>query len=119
MPVALIWRLLLLQFVIGIGGGVIWFLLRGADWAIAALAGGLISVFLTLFFALRFFLRTRNAPPQKVTGVLYRTQTLKFLLAVVLLSGATYHFGAAAAALVSTFAATLSAYWFALLWSHR
>lgn len=119
MPVTLIWRLLLLQLAIGMGGGVVWFLLRGADWAIAALAGMLISVFLTLFVAVRFFLRSRSLPPKQVTGVLYRTQALKFLLAVVLLSGATYHFGASAAALVTTFAATLVAYWFALLWLQR
>lgn len=79
----------------------------------------MISVFLTLFVAVRFFLRTRNAPPKQVTSVLYRTQVLKFLLAVVLLTSATYHLGASAAALVTTFAATLVAYWFALLWSHR
>lgn len=119
MPVALITRLLLLQLMIGISGGVVWFLLRGADWAVAALVGGLISVFLTLFVAVRFFLRIRNAEPKQVTGVLYRTQALKFLLAVVLLSSATYHFGATAAALVTTFAATLIAHWFALLWSRR
>lgn len=119
MFVPLIGRLLLLQLTIGIGGGIIWYLLRGADWAVAALAGGGISVFLTLFVALRFFLRTRNVPPRQVTGVLYRTQALKFLLAVVLLGSATYHYGASAAALVTTFAATLVAYWFALLWSHR
>jgi F0F1-type ATP synthase assembly protein I len=108
-----------MQIAIGVGGGVVWFLLRGVDWAVAALAGMLISIFLTLFFAVRFFLRSRSVPPQQVTGVLYRTQALKFLLAVVLLSGATYHFGASAAALVTTFAATLAAYWFALLWLHR
>jgi len=119
LPVGLIGRLILLQLMIGIGGGVVWLLLRGPDWAIAALTGGGISIFLTLFVALRFFLRTRNAPPRKVTGVLYQTEALKFLLAVVLLGSATYHYGASAAALVTTFAATLAAYWIILLWSHR
>jgi F0F1-type ATP synthase assembly protein I len=108
-----------MQIAIGVGGGVVWFLLRGVDWAVAALAGMLISICLTLLCAVRFFLRSRGVPPQKVTGGLDRTQALKFLLAVVLLSGATYHFGASAAALVTTFAATLAAYWFALLWLHR
>lgn len=119
MPVALIRRLVLVQLAIGTGGGVLWFLLRGADWAVAAFAGGLISVFLTLFFAVRFFLRTRNAPPQMVTSVLYGTETLKFFMAVVLLSAATYYFGETAFALVTTFAATLAGYWFALLWPKR
>lgn len=119
MPVAVVRRLLLVQLAIGTGGGLLWFLLRGFDWAVAAFVGGLISVFLTLFFALRFFLRTKNAPPRTVASVLYRTETLKFLLAVVLLSAATYHFGETAVASVTTFAATLAAYWFALLWPDR
>lgn len=119
MPVAVIWRLLLLQLAISIGGGALWFLLRGADWAVAALAGGLISVFLTVFSAVRFFLRAKNAPLQRVTGLLYQTEALKFFLAVVLLSAATYHFGETAFAVVTTFALTLVAYWFALLWPNR
>lgn len=104
---------------IGAGGGVVWFLLRGLEWAVAAIVGALISAFLTLFFAVRFFLRSRGLAPRQVTGVLYRTQTLKFLLAVVLLSGATYQFGMSAVALVTTFSATLVAYWVALLWLHH
>lgn len=119
MPVAVVRRLILLQLAISTGGGVLWFLLRGADWAAAALAGGLISVFLTVFSAVRFFLRTRNAPPRAVTSVLYRTMALKFFLAAVLLSMAVYHFGPTAFALVTTFAATLATYWFALLWPDR
>ncbi len=116
MPVKLIRRILLLQLAMGAGGGGLWYLLRGADWAVAALAGGLISAFLTLYTALRFFLRARNAPLGAVTGALYRAEAMKFLMAAVLLSAATYFFGAAAIALVTTFAATLTAYWFALLW---
>jgi len=118
-PFDVVRRLVLLQLAISICGGAVWFLLRGTDWAVAAAAGGCISMFLTLFVAVRLFLRTRNAPPQVVTRVLYRTEALKFFLAIVLLSAAVRHFGETAAAMVTTFAATLAAYWFALLWSHR
>jgi len=74
---------------------------------------------LKLFVAVRLFVRTRRAPTLVVARVVYGTEALKSCLAVVLLSAAVRHFGETAAAMVTTFAATLAAYWFALLWSHR
>src|SRR5690625_442935 len=96
---------------VGAGGGVVWFLLRGLELAFSAIIGSLISAFHTLFFAMRFFLRSKGLATRQVSGVLYRTQTLQFLLAVVLLSVAFYQFVMSAVALVTTFSATLVPYW--------
>lgn len=112
-------RIIAIQLVIGIGGAVAWGWFDGIPAALAALGGALISALLTFYTAVKVFARGKEADPRQIVAAMYRAEAMKLLLAAVLLSVAISQFPEYALPLVSAFAASLAAYWFALLGSVR
>lgn len=109
-------RIALLQLLIGIMAAGPWIVFHGARAGLAAFCGGGIAALLTFYAGLKTF-GVRSDDPNEVMKNFYRAQMRKFLLAVVLFGVAVQIFGNDFAPLITTFAVSLSAYWFALLWN--
>ncbi|WP_440996675.1 ATP synthase subunit I [Arhodomonas sp. SL1] len=109
------WRVIRLQLAITAALALIWLVTVGGRAALAATAGGGISAALSLYVAVRVFAHDAKANPQAALGALYRAEAVKLLLAVVLTSLAILGFREHPIPVISTLAATLSAYWLALL----
>ena len=61
-------------------GAAFWLLRGGADAGLGALAGGGISVLLSVYFAIKVFARP-DSDPQAMLGTFFRAEALKLVLA--------------------------------------
>jgi F0F1-type ATP synthase assembly protein I len=85
---------------------------------LGALVGGAIALALTLYAAAQLLGRPADSPHDAL-GAMIRAEVGKLILAVVLISLAVMALPEQAAAIVTTLAATLSAYWLALLYTNE
>lgn len=98
-------------------GAVIWSLASGAEAGLGALAGGAISVLLTLYFAIKVFSPPADSEPHVLLAAFAKAEALKLVLAVVLFSAAAIFLSHVYIPLITTFMATLAVNWFALLFT--
>lgn len=87
---------------------------EGATFAGAALAGGIISMTATVYFASRVFSLHAGAPAARVARAFYIGEVLKILLTAALLSAALLWLDVEPFPLLVVYAAALMAYWLAL-----
>lgn len=88
---------------------------HGRQWAVAAFAGGGISVLTGLFFASAMFTFSRGGGPQRMLGAVYIAEIFKWALTVVMFSLTAVEFREQFLAVILTFILTLFVYWVALL----
>lgn len=112
-------RIVIWQLAVGVLGAVLWGFLAGPREALAAFFGGAIGALLSLYFAIRVFMRTRGSDPQGALRAFYSAQVMKTLFAVAVFSIAAVFFADLFLPLISVFVASLSVYWFALLWDRE
>ena len=94
-------------------------LARNGEAAVGALAGGGISVVLSLWMALRVFSVPAEAGPQAVFSAFVKAEAMKMVMAVVLFSAAAIFLSHVFIPLVVTFGATLVVNWLALVFTRR
>ena len=94
-------------------------LLMGGEAALGALAGGGISIVLSLWMALRVFSVPAEAGPQAIMAAFVRAEVGKLMLAAVLFSAAAIFLSHVFVALGVTFVATLVVNWLALIFTRR
>lgn len=111
-------RIALVQFSVGSLLAALWLAMQGWQPAASALCGAGIATVLTLYAGIRTFGHSGGDPGQKLK-VFYSAQARKFLLAAVLFAVAVQVFGRVFVPLITTFAAALTVYGFALLWDLR
>lgn len=87
--------------------------------ALGALAGGGISLVLSLWMALRVFSVPVEAGPQAMFSAFVKAEAMKLVMAVVLFSAAAIFLSHVFIPLVVTFAATLVVNWLALMFTRR
>ncbi len=85
----------------------------GLEWALAALAGGAIGLFLTVVTAFRVGLAL-GQEPQVMLRAFYGAMALKFALAVVLFVIVAIWFAGLFVPVLSGYAVTAVAYWLAM-----
>lgn len=108
-------RIARLQLIIGAAVTALWGLTAGPYGALGALLGAGIGTLLTVYAAVQVLARPGDGSPHAALGAMVRAELGKLLLATVLVTLAVIGLPSQAAAIVTTLAATLSAYWFALL----
>lgn len=108
-------RIALYQLAIALAFALFWSVGRDVESGLAALAGGGISALLTFYTGIVNFGRVSDDPKQRVMNF-YRAEARKWALAVVLFGFSAKFMAAHFAPLIITFSATLTVYWFALLW---
>lgn len=94
-------------------------LTMGGEAALGALAGGGISVVLSLWMALRVFAVPAEAGPQAMFQAFVKAEAIKMVMAVVLFSAAAIFLSHVFIPLVVTFVATLVVNWLALVFTRR
>jgi ATP synthase protein I len=94
-------------------------LVKGGDAALGALAGGGISIVLSLWMALRVFSVPAEAGPHAVFSAFVKAEAIKMVMAVVLFSAAAIFLSHVFVPLVVTFVATLVVNWLALVFTRR
>jgi F0F1-type ATP synthase assembly protein I len=94
-------------------------LTTGGEAALGALAGGGISLVLSLWMALRVFSVPAEAGPQAMLSAFVKAEAIKLVMAVVLFSAAVIFLGHVFLPLVVTFVATLAVNWLALIFTRR
>ncbi len=109
-------RIALVQIGIGLVAALVWGFCAGAKAMPPAACGGLIGAALTFYSAAKF-LGKRGGDAQQVVKNFYSAMARKLLLAIVLFAGAVHLFRYNFAPLITAFASSLAAYWFALLWN--
>ena len=87
--------------------------------ALGALAGGGISVVLSLWMALRVFSVPAEAGPGAVFSAFVKAEAIKLVMAVALFSAAAIFLSHVFIPLVVTFVATLVVNWLALVFTRR
>lgn len=105
--------LLRVQALLIVAGCVVFVFIGGLPWAIAALVGGSIGLFLTALTGLRVVLSQAAELRQRVRGF-YRAMALKFVLAVILFVIVAKWFSGFFVPVVAGYAVTLMAYWLAM-----
>jgi F0F1-type ATP synthase assembly protein I len=108
-------RIALYQLLLAVIAAAIWGVAEGLGSAASGFCGGLISATLTFYAALKVF-GTASSDPEAVVMNFYRAEARKWALAVVLFGLAVWLFADNFVPLATTFAGTLTVYWFALLW---
>ncbi|HRP87704.1 MAG TPA: ATP synthase subunit I [Gammaproteobacteria bacterium] len=98
---------------------VVFGLAMGGEAALGALAGGGISLVLSLWMALRVFSVPAEAGPQAMLSAFVKAEAIKLVMAVVLFSAAVIFLGHVFLPLVVTFVATLVVNWLALIFTRR
>ena len=93
--------------------GLLFALIGGLAWSMAALIGGAIGLFLTVTTAIRIGLAI-NTKPKQMVRAFYRAMMLKFVVAVILCVIVAYWFAGYFIPVVSGYAATTVAYWLAM-----
>jgi F0F1-type ATP synthase assembly protein I len=94
-------------------------LTMGGEAALGALAGGGISLVLSLWMALRVFSVPAEAGPQAMLSAFVKAEAIKLVMAVVLFSAAVIFLSHVFLPLVVTFVATLVVNWLALVFTRR
>jgi F0F1-type ATP synthase assembly protein I len=94
-------------------------LTAGSEAAVGALAGGGISIVLSLWMAVRVFSVPAEAGPQAVFAAFVRAEVGKLVMAVALFSAAAIFLSHVFVPLVVTFVATLVVNWLALIFTRR
>ncbi len=108
-------RIALFQLLIAVAGAVLWGSFQGWVAAAAGFCGGLICAVLTYYTAVKA-LGVETSDPRTMVTNLYRAESRKWVLAIVLFGFAIIVFKGSLAPLASTFAVGHIVYWFALLW---
>lgn len=103
-----------LQALIAAGAVGLWGAFEGSGAALGATAGGAIGLTLTLYAAAQLLGRPADSPHDAL-GAVIRAEVGKLILALGLVSLAVLGLPDEAAAIGTTLAATLGAYWLALL----
>lgn len=98
---------------------VVFGLAMGGKAALGALAGGGISLVLSLWMALRVFSVPAGAGPQAMLSAFVKAEAIKLVMAVALFSAAVIFLGHVFLPLVVTFVATLVVNWLALVFTRR
>lgn len=114
-PGAIPVRIIAIQAVIGVFGGLIW-LLDSPAAALAALAGGLGSALLSLQVAARVYAQKDSAPPQAIVAAFYRAEVFKLFGAALMFGVMAKYFAAQFVPFAVTFVATLGVFAVALRW---
>jgi ATP synthase protein I len=96
---------------------VLWIFLGGMQAGIGALLGGGISVFLSLYFAIKMFSVDAAADPRGAVSAFFKAEAVKLVLAAVFFSLAAKYLAHLFLPLISTFIATLAVYWLALIFT--
>ncbi len=94
-------------------------LTKSGEAAVGALAGGGISVALSLWMAVRVFSVPAGAAPSAVFSAFVKAEAIKLVMAVVLFSAAAIFLSHVFVPLVVTFCATLVVNWLALVFTRR
>ncbi len=105
--------LLRLQAILAALCGLGFAMIGGLAWALAALVGGAIGVFLTVLTAIRVGLAL-GRDPKIMVRAFYRAMALKFVLAVILFVIVVQWFAGYFLPVVTGYAATAVAYWLAM-----
>lgn len=105
------------QVAVTLAGALLWGAGAGMQAGLGALVGGGISVLLSLYFAVKVFSVNSSSDPQKMVAAFFRAEALKMVLAAVLFSLAAIYLSHLFLPLMSTCAATLAVYWFALIFT--
>lgn len=105
--------LLRIQAILAALSGLAFAMIGGMGWAIAALIGGAIGVFLTVLTALRVGLAL-GRDPKGMVRAFYRAMALKFVLAVIMFVIVAQWFAGYFLPIVTGYAATAVAYWLAM-----
>ena len=108
-------RIIAIQALIGVFGGLIW-LLDSPAAALAALAGGLGSALLSLQVAARVYAQKDTAPPQAIVAAFYRAEVFKLFGAALMFGIMAKYFAAQFVPFVVTFVVTLFVFAAALRW---
>lgn len=93
--------------------GLAFAMIGGLAWAMAALAGGGVGIFLTGVTALRVG-AALGQEPKAMVRAFYRAMALKFILAVVIFVIVATGFAGYFVPVVTGYAATAAAYWLAM-----
>jgi F0F1-type ATP synthase assembly protein I len=94
-------------------------LTMSGEAALGALAGGGISVLLSLWMALRVFSVPAEAGARAMFAAFVKAEAIKLVMAVVLFSAAAIFLSHVFIPLVVTFVATLVVNWLALVFTRR
>ncbi|MCC5864256.1 MAG: ATP synthase subunit I [Wenzhouxiangella sp.] len=105
--------LLRIQAILAALSGLGFAMIGGMGWALAALIGGAIGVFLTVLTALRVGLAL-GRDPKVMVRAFYRAMALKFVLAVIMFVIVAQWFAGYFLPVVTGYAATAVAYWLAM-----
>jgi len=105
------------QLAVALAGTLLWSVGAGVQAGLGALVGGGISVLLSLYFAVKVFSVDAASDPQRMVAAFFRAEALKLVLAAVLFSLAAIYMSHLFLPLMSTCAATLAVYWFALIFT--
>jgi ATP synthase protein I len=106
-------RLLRIQALLIATCGLAFVFVGGLPWALAALAGGAIGLFLTAVTGIRVVL-SQGAAAEQMVRSFYRAMALKFVLAVILFVIVAKWFAGYFVPVVTGYAVTLMAYWLAM-----
>lgn len=94
-----------------------WAIFAGIHAGAGAVLGGGISVFLTLYFAVKVFSVDASKDPQGAMSAIFRAEALKLVLAAVIFSLVAKYLAHLFLPIISTFIATLVVYLFALVFT--
>ena len=111
---SLAWSLCIAQSLVAIAGAAVTWIFAGAAAACAALFGGVIALVPGIYFALRVFVRKRDAGARDLLGAFYRAEVGKLILTALLFWIGAVRFGSHFAALMITFVACLVMNWIML-----
>jgi ATP synthase protein I len=103
------------QLLVGLGVGVLWWLVSGFDAACAAATGGAASGLLTWYTAVKALGR-KHQDPSAMLSDFFRAQAWKYGLAAVIFVAAIKIFGQQFLPFITAYLVSLSIYWFSLLW---
>jgi ATP synthase protein I len=108
-------RIVWYQLLVGLGAGALWWLGSGIDAGIAAATGGAASALISYYAALKALGRKRQDPSAMLSDF-FNAQAWKYVLSAVVFVAAIKIFGHQFVSFITTYLATLSIYWFSLLW---
>lgn len=94
-----------------------WAIFAGIQAGAGAVLGGGISVFLTLYFAVKVFSVDAYKDPRGAMSAFFRAEALKLVLAAVIFSLVAKYLAHLFLPVISTFIATLAVYLFALIFT--
>jgi ATP synthase protein I len=109
-------RILLGQLAIGLAAAALWTAGAGSREGLSALSGGLIAVLSNGFFAARIFMRGRGDAQQRLRNFI-AAEAMKLGLLVVMFAVAIRWFADSFLPLISTYAATVLVFLWALRWT--